>query len=109
MGVEEDGEAAVVGGNEVRVGGEVGELEDGVPVAAATVDPLIAGDERVSDGQDLLGGLEQRLGVARTDREGLAPDEELLSDEELPLRCRYYREIPFGPFSLPLSGYSFSL
>ena len=97
----------------VGVGGEVGELEDGVPVAASTVDPLLAGDERVSDGPDLLGGLEQRLGVARTDREGLAPDEvsageELLSDEELPLRC-YYREIPFGTFSLPLSGYSFSL
>lgn len=76
--VEEEGEAAVVGGDEVGVVGVTGELEDGVVVerlglVVVGFSPAI----RVSaDGEDLVGELlASRVGVAGTDREGLAADE----------------------------------
>lgn len=46
MRVEEEGEAAVVGGDEVGVVGVTGELEDGVVVErlGLVVDAVLAGD-----------------------------------------------------------------
>lgn len=77
VAVEEGGEAAVVGGDEVSGGGvAAGELEDGVPVELLLVEALLAGDEGVGDGEDLVCGVEAgRVGVAGADREGLAADQ----------------------------------
>lgn len=82
-------------GNEVEVAGEVGNLEDGVPVGLV-VEPLFAGDKGVGDGEDLLRRLEPRVRFACPDREGLTPDEvaageELLGDRQPPLRLRSAR------------------
>lgn len=109
LGVEEEGEAAVVGGDEVGVGGmAAGELEDGVPVELlVVVEPLLAGDEGVRYGEDLVGGVEAgRVGVAGADREGLAADEvaageELLGDEEPAVRL--------GSVAAAAVGFHFSL
>ena len=49
-------------------------LRDRVPVAVV-VDPLLAGDERVGDGEDLVSSVERRVGLAGPDREGAAADE----------------------------------
>ncbi|GMN53163.1 hypothetical protein TIFTF001_022309 [Ficus carica] len=55
VGVEEEGEAALLGGNELEVAGVAGELKDGVPVGLV-VDPELAGEERVVDRDEVGSG-----------------------------------------------------
>lgn len=50
--VEEDGEAAVLSGDELGVVSEADEAEDGVPVGEIGTDARFAGDESVGDGED---------------------------------------------------------
>lgn len=86
VGVEEEGEAAVLFLDEVEVVGAAVELEDGVPVGVA-VDALVGGKEDVDDGHDLVGGFKERLGFLSQDGElarahEIAVLEELLGDPQ---------------------------
>lgn len=68
VGMEEEGEAAVLFFDEIDVVGAAVDLEDGVPVGVV-VDALFGGEEDVDDGEDLVGALEKRLGFLSEDRE----------------------------------------
>lgn len=70
-GVEEDGEPAVLSGDELGVVSEADEAEDGVPVGEIGADARFAGEESVGDGEDELGGIyEGVIGLACADRVG---------------------------------------
>ena len=91
VGVEEEGEAAVLGGDVVDVGGEAEDLEDPVPVAVLVVDPRLAGEERVDHRQKQLRRVERRVGFTGPDREGPRPvqvtcAQELVRRVQPPLR-----------------------
>lgn len=68
-GIEEVGEAAVLGGDVVHGGGVAEDLEDPVPVTVVVVNWRLSGQERVDHGEEVLGGLVSRVGLARADRE----------------------------------------
>ena len=79
MGVEEEGEAVVLGGDVVDVGGEAEDLKDPIPVTVLVIDPRLAGEERVDHHQEQIrhvhtrGARETRLWWWRTEelaREG---------------------------------------
>lgn len=72
-GIEKMGEAAILGGDVVHVGGVAEDLEDPVPVAVVVADSRLSRQERVDHRQEVLGGLISRVGLARADREGARP------------------------------------
>lgn len=73
--VEKESESAVLSRDEFEVLSVVSELENRVPVGLLTVevDPRVAGEERVGNGDYLLGCLESRVGLSGSDRETLSP------------------------------------
>lgn len=91
--VEEEREAAILGGDVVHVGGVAEDLEDPVPIAVVVVDPRLAGEERVDHRQEVLRGLVGRVRLTRADREGaravqVTRAQELVGGVEPPLRLR---------------------
>lgn len=89
--VEEEGEAAVLGGDVVDVGGVTEDLEDPVPVAVVVVDSGLAGQDRVDHREEKLRCVEGRVGFAGPNREGACPlqvtcAKELVRRVEPPLR-----------------------
>lgn len=68
--VEEESEAAVLGGDVVDVGGVAEDLEDPVPISVVVVNPRLAGEERVDHREEVLRGLVSRVGLARAYRKG---------------------------------------
>lgn len=74
VGTEQEGEAVVLIGDEVAVVALVGrDLEDAVPVAVLVVNPLLAGEQGVGYGDDLLGLQQGRVTVSGPGREGSGP------------------------------------
>lgn len=96
LGVEDDGEVAVLGGDSLRFAPLLRrEAEDRVPVLLVVPDPAVSGEEGVDDGQDLVGRGERGVGVTRAGGERLAPHQvarrqQLLGDCQPPqgLRAR---------------------
>lgn len=92
-GIEKMGEAAILGGDVVHVGGVAEDLEDPVPVAVVVADSRLSRQERVDHRQEVLGGLISRVGLARADREGARPvqiprAQQLVRSVQPPLRLR---------------------
>ncbi|KAM1121120.1 hypothetical protein PS2_002808 [Malus domestica] len=75
VGVQQESESAVLSRDDFEVLSVLGELENSVPVGllVLVVDLGFSGEESVGDGDYLLGGLEPRVGLSGSDREGLSP------------------------------------
>lgn len=74
LGIEQESEAAVLIRDELGIMALVGShLEDAVPVDVLVVDPLLAGDESVGDGEDLLRLYEARVRISGPGRKRFAP------------------------------------
>ena len=50
------------------------ELQDRIPIVVV-MDPLLAGDERVGDGEDLVSNVERQVALVGSDHEGAAANE----------------------------------
>ncbi|PKI63376.1 hypothetical protein CRG98_016264 [Punica granatum] len=118
LGVEEEGKAPVVVGDELDALGEVAELEDGIPIGLLAVDEALAGEEGVDHREHAIGRLQPGVRLAGPDRKALGPmkvarGQELLRRREPPLRLRsstvHYQLPPISnrslnPHSLPDCG-----